>query len=106
MIAVRVEPDMDFESFLRDVTDGMRSPWNPRCGVEEFTDGDQRCAETREYSAACLSCDCQDDTEHRGNPNCARADDLTGIPEVQVVAMFCASPCTLHSLCRCQCSLR
>ena len=24
------------------------------------------------------SCDCRDDTEHRGNPNCARADDLAG----------------------------
>ena len=24
------------------------------------------------------SCDCRDDTEHFGNPNCARADDLTG----------------------------
>ena len=22
-------------------------------------------------------CDCRDGTEHRGNPNCARADDLT-----------------------------
>ena len=22
--------------------------------------------------------DCRDDTEHRGNPNCAGADDLTG----------------------------
>ena len=115
VIAVRVEPLMHFESYLRDATDGMRSPWNLRCGVKEFTDGDQRCAETRAYSAACLSCDCQDDTEHRGNPNCAGADDLTRIPEVQVVAMFhtnslfvflCASPCTLHSLSRCQCSLR
>ena len=47
-------------------------------------DGDQRCAETRDYSAACLSCDCQDDTERRGNPNSARAHDLTGIPEVPV----------------------
>ena len=108
VIAVRVEPDKHCESYLRDVTDGMRSPWNPRCGVKEFTDGDQRCAETREHSAACFSCDCQDHREHRGNPNCARADDLTGVPEVQVVAMFhtnsflfvflCASPCTLHSL--------
>ena len=112
VIAVRVEPDMHFEFYLRDVTDGMRSPWNLRCGVKEFTDGDQCCAETREYSAACLSCDCQDDTEHRGNLNCARADDLSGIREVQVVAMFhtssflfvflCATPCTLHSLSRCQ----
>ena len=74
VIAVRVEHVMHFESYLRDVTGGMRSPWNLRCGVKEFTDGDQRCAETREFSAACLSCDCQDDTEHRGNPNCARAD--------------------------------
>ena len=116
VIAVRVEPDMHFESYQRDVTDEIRSPWNLRCGVKEFTDGDQCCAETREYSAACLSCDCQDDTEHCGNPNCARADDLTEIPEVQVVAMFhtfsflfvflCASPCTLHSLSRCQCSPR
>ena len=107
---------MHLESHLRDVTDGMRSPWNLRYGAKEFTDGHQRCAETRAYSAACLSCDCQDDTERRGNPNCARADDLTGIPEVQVVAMFhtnsflfvflCASPCTLHSLSRGQCSLR
>ena len=24
------------------------------------------------------SCDCRDDTEHRGNPNCARAGDLKG----------------------------
>ena len=44
---------MHFESYLRDVTDGMRSPWNLRCGVKEFTDGDQRSAETRAYSAAC-----------------------------------------------------
>ena len=79
VIAVRVESDLLFESYLRDVTDEMRSPWKLRCGVNEFADGDQRCAATREYSAAWLSCDCQDDTEHRGNPNCARA---------QVVAMF------------------
>ena len=78
VIAVRVELDMHFESYLRDVTGEMRSLWNLRYGVEEFADGDQRCAESREYSAPRLSCDCQDDTEHRGNPNCARADDLTG----------------------------
>ena len=53
VITVRVEPDMHFESYLHDVTDGMRSPWNPRCGVKRFTDGDQCCAETREYSAGC-----------------------------------------------------
>ena len=76
VVAVRVEPDMHFESYLRDFTGEIRSPWKLRCGVKEFADGDQRCAETRE-SAAWLSCDCQGDTEHRGNPNCARADDLT-----------------------------
>ena len=117
VIAVRVEPDMHFESYLRDVTGEMRSLWKLRHGVEEFADGDQRCAETREYSAPRLSCDCQDDTEHRGNPNCARADDLTGnfrdsgcgnAPHQQLVlfVFLCASPCTLHSLSRCQCSLR
>ena len=26
--------------------------------------------------------------EHHGNPNCARANDLTGIPKVQVVGVF------------------
>ena len=45
VIAVQVEPDVHFEFCLRDVTDGMRSPWNLRCGVKEFADGDQRCAE-------------------------------------------------------------
>ena len=66
VIAVRVEPAVHFESYLRDVTDGMRSPWNLRCGLKEFTEGDQRCAETQADSAAYLSCDCQDYTEHRG----------------------------------------
>ena len=78
VIPVRVQLDMHLESYLRDVTGDMRSPWKLRCRVKEFAVGDQRCAETRENSAAWLSCDCQDDTEHRGNPNCARADDLTG----------------------------
>ena len=54
VIAVRLEPDLHFESYLRDVTDEMRSPWKFRCGVKEFADGVQRCAETREYGAACF----------------------------------------------------